>query len=345
VLLDGAPLSYFGISRTKARVFGGTPQGVRASDGRFELRHVTPGTWRISLLGPGTRLKIVEDVVVEAGQTVALGDVAMERGHRVTGQVRDRSNAVVVGVSVHVGHWVRLPGLERSILENSFFGRFEATTDANGAYAFDGIDAHQMPRLPHIWATHPSTGVSLIRELRPTEDSIDFVLVATGHIEVAVEGLRGGRPVAHAVRDDEPEYARMGFLDDSGRKFRFEDLPIGEYVVCLDEGASDVPASASATVVANTTTRVTLAITSSSVRLTVRLPRGRSRDLIFEPTSEGAGVGGRMRMVSTHATEDACTLEFVRPGSYRASLDGKQWSAITIASRPSEQMIDLRQLV
>jgi len=78
--------------------------------------------------------------------------------------------------------------------------------------------------------------------------------------------------------------------------------------------------------------------------LTVRVPAGRGKDLVLEPTSDGAAVGGRWRGIMVMGDEDRCSLEFVRPGDYRASLDGEQWRTVTIASSPVEQTIDLREI-
>ena len=341
VLLDGIPLPYFGVSLTPPRVSGGSPMGVRDQDGCFKLKHVVPGTWRLALLGPGTRLKVIEDITVEPGHTVSLGDIVMERGQRVAGHVRDSSGAAVAGARVIVGRWTRIAGTEQSRLAQSFFDHFEATTDANGAYLLDGIDAHHpLSRTPQMWATHLAAGVSTIRELLPTDSAVELDLVGAGDIEGAIEGLRGGRPTAFATRGDEPQRARMAFPDKNGT-FRFEDLPVGEYVVSLDVGSEQV-SSENVTVVANQTTSVRITMATSSVHLTLIVPPDRGKDLQFEPTSEGAGIGGRVRGISGRGTEDRCSFDFVRPGEYRASVDGKNWRAITIAASPAEQTIDLR---
>jgi hypothetical protein len=340
VVLDGAPLPYFGASLTKPRVQGGTPIGLRDEQGRFTLRHVVPGTWRLGLLGPGTRMKMIEDIVVEAGGTVALGDVVIDRGQRIAGFVRDSSGAAVAGARVIVGRWTHVPGTEYPRLMQSFHQHYEAITDAQGAYLFDGIDAHRMPRPPNIWASHPVLGVSSLRELLPTDAAVDFIIVGAGDIDGVIEGLRGGRPTAFATRADEPTHARMAFPDQQGT-FRFEDVPAGEYEVSLDAGGEHV-ASQKVTVVANQTQSARFAMASSSVHVTVIVPAGRGKDLVFEPTSDRAGVGGRMRSIMRSGGEDRCSLDFVRPGEYRASFDGKDWRDVTIASAPAEQTIDLR---
>jgi protocatechuate 3,4-dioxygenase beta subunit len=340
VLLDGAPLPYFGASLTKPRVLGGTPIGFRDERGCFTLKHVVPGTWRLALLGPGTRLRTLEDIVVEPGGTVSLGDIVMERGQQIAGFVRDSSGAPIAGTRVIVGRWARVPGTEYPRLMQAFHEHFEAITDAQGAYLFDGIDAHRWPRLPNIWAAHPALGVSTIRELRPADAELDFVIVGAGDVEGVIDGLSGGRPTAFATRGDEPTHARMAFPDKQGI-FRFEALPVGEYVVSLDVGSEHLT-SEKVTVVADQTHSIRLKMATSSVRVTVIVPDGRGKDLQFEPTSESAGVDGRVRMITRSGGEERCNLDFVRPGEYRASVDGREWREFTIASAPAEQTIDLR---
>lgn len=343
-LLDGVPLQYFGASLTEPRVSGGMPVGIRTSDGSFLLPHIEAGTWRLALFGPGTRLKVVDDIVVDEGATVRIGDVNLERGQQVTGYVRDASGKPISGARVVIGHWVRLQSDERSKLERALFGKYEVATGLDGAYRFDGIDAHQMTmRNVHIWATHPALGASLIRELPPSDLSIDFVLFGAGHVNGTIEHVRGGRPTVVAVRPDEPGRARVAFPNKAG-DFHFEDLPVGDYVIGLDVGGEKPAFSTNVTVFADRATDVKLTMASSSVHLTVRVPGGRGKDLILEPTTDGAGIGGRVRSIMGGSHEDRCSLDFVQPGGYRASLDGKQWKVVVVTAEPSEQTIDLTDL-
>lgn len=227
-----------------------------------------------------------------------------------------------------------------SSLIRSFFGHFETTTDEGGAFRFDGIDVHPgFAWSPQIWATHPAAGVSTIREFA-MDSSIDLVLVGAGNIDGVIAGLRGGRPTVLATRSDEPERCRLVFPDRAGR-FCFEDVPVGEYVVSVDLDTEQV-SSENLIVAPNQTASVRVTMASSSVCVTVLVPAGRGRDLMLEPISEGAGIGGRIRGLSMTGRSDQCSFDFVRPGDYRAWLDGKTWRTVTIASMPAEQTIDLR---
>ena len=342
VLLAGAPLPSFGVVLGAPKSFGGSPIPVRSLDGRFELAHVEPGRWQVVVLGPGTRRKVAGEITTVRGQEVDLGDIAMERGQWIAGHVRDRDGSPVEGARVIVGRWGRIRMAEGSQLDQSFQGHFETLTDASGAYAFEGIDAHQGPfNKPNIWAEHHDGGGSVIHELAPGDAAIDFILLGTGKIEGVIPGLRGGRPLALAIRTDEPHAARMASVAKNER-FVFAGLPSGLYVVRAGD-VEDI-SSAEVSVVEAETASVTLMMKTSSVELVVIVPRGRGKDLVIEPISEGARVGGRSRGISVRGTEEHCHLSFVRPGDYRLSLDKITWTPLRLAASPAEQTIDLRQL-
>ena len=343
VLLAGDPLPSFGVVLTPPKSFGGTPIVVRHPDGKFELPHVQPGRWQVAVLGPGTRRKVAGEITTLRGQHVDLGDIAMERGQWIAGHVRDRNGAPVAGSRVVVGRWGRLHVVEGSQLEPSFQGHFETLTDAVGAYAFEGIDAHQGPfNKPNIWAEHRDGRSSVIHELAPGDAKIDFALLDTGRLEGVVQGLCGGRPLALAIRSDEPHAARMASVAKDGR-FVFEGLPCGSYVVRAGD-AEDI-SSAEVTLVEAQTASVTLLMKRSSIELIVIVPRGRGTELVIEPVSDGAGVGGRSRGISVRGNEEHCHLSFVRPGEYRLSVDKITWTPLRIATSPAEQTVDLRRPV
>ncbi len=102
VLRDGVPMSYFGASLDDGNyVPGSHAVGVSDADGRFTLR-AEPGTWRLALVGRGARLKVISDLVLERGRAIDLGDIAMERGQRIAGHVRDLEGAPVAGARVKI---------------------------------------------------------------------------------------------------------------------------------------------------------------------------------------------------------------------------------------------------
>ena len=329
-LLDRAPVPHFGVLVDGHRI------ELRSQDGRFSLPYVDAKTCTVAVLAPGARIKLLEAVVVEAGQTVALGDIVLERGQRITGRVRDPSGTPAADACVSVGRCMQAGHMFQTRLDLALSGMYETDTDRDGAYAFDGIDAHRFPRSPHIWATHAS-GASLIRELGPEDHAIDFDILATGAFRGVVDGVRGGHPSVCAVRRDEPPGARRALVDRNGL-FVFENLPVGDYEIRVEP---DYAAPVHVTIVEDRFPRIELVMTDPSVRLCLWLPLRQAMKLKIEPITAGAGVDGKARTVLRKSGRDECSLTFVRAGDYRVSLDGEHWRTITVAPEPEEQTIDL----
>ncbi|MBA2543863.1 MAG: hypothetical protein H0V17_29735 [Deltaproteobacteria bacterium] len=262
VLLDGAPVPYFGVRLVleqgrhstprplpRSSNVCGPPSGVRAEDGRFALPHVPAGTRRLSLIGPGTRLAITEEILVTGNETIDLGDVVLERGDRITGFVRDRSGAPVADARVFVG---RLAFMSRGLqLENWFHGRYETRTDATGAYTLDGVDTDHNETFPEIvQATHPTAGHSAICALPHADATLDFVLLGRGRIAGTIRNLRSAAAV---VRADEPLLARFALVDKEGH---FElDVAPGDYMI---KGTHEDSPSTQVTVLDGQTVQATL---------------------------------------------------------------------------------------
>jgi hypothetical protein len=339
-LLDGAPLPYFGVRVTAARS-AGRPTGVRSADGRFAVPHVPPGPIRVSLLGPGTQLVTTDEIIVTGNETIDLGDIALARGHRVNGFVRDRSGKPVADARILVGRLSALKTFENtwSRLERWFQGQYEGRTDETGAYVLDGTFVARGSPLPEIlWATHPIAGDSIIRELADVDATIDFILEGRGRIEGVVENLRGGHTSVTAVRADEPLYARQTMVSVD-RRFEF-DVPPGEYVVRLALG-QDPPAT-TVKVVADQTVPATLVMIGARVELTLVVPSGRAQHVKFERTGGGSGGEG-VRSLSSMGTEDHICIPHVQPGEYRAMFDDHTWLPVVVGDA-SQQTIDLRMI-
>lgn len=329
VLLDGKPLPYFGVSLAGEK---DAPHetGVRDENGRFSFR-VPPGTWQLKLLGPGTALKGMDHVSVEHGQLLDLGDIDMPRGQHIQGHVRDANGSPVPNALVKIGRGIELQRNEPQ-LKQWFKGEYETTTDKAGAYAFEGIAAPSWGRMRLICATHPTRGASLVQQLPQDDSTLDFALLASGTIEGTVES--GGRHrFVDAVRAEEPSKARWtGTRND----FRFDDVPVGEYDLTL-HGGNEAISTTRVTVAADHCTRVKLVVVSSSVRLTIRVPRGRANDLVIE-RAEGSASGrvGRGTMIM----DDRVTFSDVEPGAYRISLDRATWVPIVVVEAdPPEQTV------
>lgn len=362
VLFGGKPMPHFGISlRERDTSFSGGRQATRDADGQFTLRNVEPGTWQLTLVGPGTRMKLLDPITVESGRPVDVGDVALEPGQRVCGHVRDPSGAPLLGARVIIGH---APGRAeaQSQPDRWFQGLYETTTDATGAYVFDGVDGrHEFMGPRRIWATHPNSGVSVISELPDEDATVDIELLGSGRIEGVVEGLRGGVPLVFARRADEPEAARRELVTKSSEvrflgEFRFDDAPPGDYIISLGVPETVATSPVQVTVVDGQMVTAKLAMVTSRVRLNITVPSGRGRNLVLasadDSTPEPDQTRPRIVMGAARITmignpsppsseKETATFDYLQPGSYRVSFDGQTWIPIVVTSRREEQSVEI----
>lgn len=254
VLLDGAPVSYFGFLLIAAeRLPKGAPMllsvnGVRSSDGRFDIPHVPDGRWCVVVRAPGTRFTVTPAIEVASNGEIDLGDIALERGYAVRGVVRDVNGTPVPRARVVVGRWSSLAEV-RGELERLFLGVADATTDDHGAYVLDGLGALPAVLIPEIiQAAHPVAGQSIIQPLPLDETTLDFTLLESGRIA----GHSKNSELVYAVRSDEPLMSRSVTATTKGR---FEILvPPGDYGI-----GSPTNPSIRVTVIAGQTVEVTMA--------------------------------------------------------------------------------------
>jgi protocatechuate 3,4-dioxygenase beta subunit len=342
VLLAGEALRHFGVTvqEQKYSPFGGSPQGIQSADGSFTLDNLDPGTWRVTIMGRGTRRKVIDGVTIVPGQRADLGDVAMERGDRVAGRVRDSSGAAVSGARVLIG---RRFADERSELEQWFHGEYATTTNEAGEYVFEGVDTHSPDfATPLIMAKHISAGASLLQELPQGDATIDLVLLGTGSIEGVVEGVQSRHLSVLAKRSEEPPGRRRAFA--WGDAFRFEDVPQGDYEVALDLPESEQRQATLVSVVPNESARVTLKFRTSTVQLKVKVKGKRAGNDEHHVELEPAPLDRIIR--SSRMSDDLVTYTFhyVKPGNYRLSLDGKKtWREVVVTATPAEQTIEVSE--
>jgi hypothetical protein len=101
----------------------GSPNGV------LSIRHLPAATYTLELRAKGARPRVLRGVNVKDGAVTALGDVALEAGAAVAGTVQSDSGDVVRGAEVRLDSHVEGRRL-----------RLRTTTDAAGAFRFDGLD-------------------------------------------------------------------------------------------------------------------------------------------------------------------------------------------------------------
>lgn len=334
-LLDGKTLPYYGllVTETPEYSFMGYARGVRSPDGTFAVRGVTPGTWGVVLIAPGTARKIISGLHVEAGKVTDIGDIAMEHGQRISGRVLDSNGTPVPGARVSVG---RSSMLNQTEMQHWFGGEFETVSDRSGAYHFDGVAPLGGRRPPNIAAAHPLFGASVPAPLPSGDAVVDLVLAPTGAIDGVVEGPSGGIALVSAKRVADPS-ARVTANVDSTGKFVFPALPPGEYSVTLAALPGQVGISTTVTVVAKQ-------------RVSARIVTGAKRVALIVKVA-GAGCKGVVLKLDTGSASSSDTgikqcsrgiAKFeVAPGSYQACPDGEGCVPVVIAATPATQTVEI----
>lgn len=341
LLLDNKPLAHYGVYVLDDPRFSfmGEPKGVHASDGRFELRNVPPGTWGVVFVGRGTARKAIEKIEVTEGKVVDLGDVAMEHGIRISGTVRDAAGTAIVDALVRIsGPPVGL----QTEMQGWFQGRFESTTDATGAFVFDGIAPFGTPQSPvDIVASHPQYGASEPVGIPYVDGRVDLRIVSTGGVDGVIEGDTRAGGIVIAQKAGALHTTSSTSVGAAGA-FQFDALTPGDYTLSLAAMPGKVGASTNVTVLPDQRVKAVIAMSKTRIVLTVSILGGSCSNIMLSPDTTDASRW-RPDMGFQQCTEGRAELD-VPPGVYRACPDGTtvNCSSITVAGSPPAQTVFIR---
>ena len=238
VTLDGAPVPYFGVMLSTSGAPIGQAKGIRDPDGRLALHDLSVQTTSVIVAAPGAAQRVIKGVKLEAGKTTDLGDIALAHGQRVAGHVYDTSHAPVAGARVALGMPMPVE-IDQDALLAMFRGTYEATTDAQGAFAFDGVTPNARDKLS---ATHPTLGASAALDLPTGDATVDLVLAGAGGIDGLVEGFTDmlGAVTARGGSGTTP---RIADVDRAGM-FHFDNVVPGDYTLAVSAAARQGRAAA-----------------------------------------------------------------------------------------------------
>jgi uncharacterized GH25 family protein len=251
VLLDGKPVSYYGLIVTEHPEFSWQeePRAIRSPEGRFTRQGIAPGTWGIVIAGPRFARKVITGIQLSEEKINDLGDIQVDHGQRVHGRVTD-GNSPVPGAIVIVAQGVAFEDEDNPLRQLSQ-AKITAVTADDGTYSIEGIAADQRGARSQnrIAAMHPDRGVSTERHLGASETVIDLVIKPAGGIDGAVSGVAQPAGIVRLERADDDSEAQLDADVDRDGKFRFDHLSPGEYTVRVEMLTGASPAAARVTVV------------------------------------------------------------------------------------------------
>jgi protocatechuate 3,4-dioxygenase beta subunit len=243
----GAPITAFSVAAMPAArggrgfgggggpaAFGGAPsQAQFAEDGSFELS-VAPGSWRVRATADGYRPADVSNVDLDAGETKEGVEIALKRGGGLTGHVVDNRGNPVSGANVaccSAGGGGGFGGPGGGFGGGASSGP-SATTDADGAFALDGLpEGHVL-----LTVTSGDT-VPASRDVDPAATPDVTIALSTGaEITGTVVSSDAGSPVPGASVSLAPEGdsgaaggAPQTAQSDGAGGFHFDHLSAGRY--------------------------------------------------------------------------------------------------------------------
>jgi len=325
VLLDGAPVSDYAIAIVPPNDRDLSPPAGRSlhtTNGRFTLDDLPVGSWRVAVAAPGSDVVLTDVKEIASNKAVDVGDIALTRGRRITGHVRDAAGAPIAGARVTLNN-----GMSpwNTAMEQRFQGNAETVTDASGAFAFDGISRRLQYALSAS-AHHPQYRSGEQRNF--DGDTIDFVLAASGGIDGIVDGFVGDQTFFVAYADgassSSVEVNRIG-------EFRFDNLAPGMYTVRESMNSSHrriKPTTVKVEAGHRTKMRAPLDMATVEVRVRITSPDCRGQISLAQLDDTTSGAAG------TIACKGTSTLPYVAPGKYTACDWDRHCATITIGSAP-----------
>lgn len=172
-----------------------------ATDGAFQLKDLSPGSYDVTIRGLEFAESIQHDVKIEPGKTTDLGTITVARGRTLAGRVVDKSGAPVAGANIKLGEMLisAADASDQSEGLDSLTGVRSGVSDQDGAFILVGVP----PKATNVMADHPDRGRSLaIAIAAGTDDPPPVTLALRGFGSIAGKVTQKGQPVGGVAIGD-----------------------------------------------------------------------------------------------------------------------------------------------
>jgi hypothetical protein len=320
VLLDGQPVSTFGVEVLPADVAHAIPQ----RDGRFTIDDVLPGEVSLVIVGPRFRRTRIDHITVSPDRPTDVGDIIVTAGPTLHGHVVDRDGLPVAGVAVVVQRG-RLAADGADSFQRELDDARVARSDAAGKFTVVGL-VDEVSGLT-IQALSIDRGALPPRALTAADLAADvaLTLTATGAIAGTIVGDPPGY-ISHEVdvREVGGQHSYRAYANDG--RFRLAAVAPGDYIASIvDHPAAPVAFHVSA----HRTSDVAIVVEPATVTVEVVITNRACSGATLR-TPDGA------RALATAST---CELVDVVPSRYLACTGNGGCALADIAASPPRQTI------
>jgi hypothetical protein len=200
-------------------------------DGIFVMDLVPAGSHSVAIIAPGYATRQVEVQVSERDSDVSLGDIELETGLVIRGQVIGRDKTPIVGAMIAAFDSTR------ASLASMLQGepqRFEARTGSDGSFVVAGLS----PGVYRLDVKSEGYGHTSVGPVEAGTDDIEIVLDRSGAVRGIAEDENGNalqalRASLESAGPGEATFESDGRASPEGL-FVLEDVPDGKYILKVE---------------------------------------------------------------------------------------------------------------
>jgi hypothetical protein len=194
------------IANALNRLMGEGPRTAESKkQGEFRVGPLGAGSYKLSVEERGL-LPFSRTFELDAGQSLNLGVLLLDRGGAIRGVVRREGGSPLPGARVLATPAAANFFSMGSVMADTFSGRAVATTDASGVFQLGGLGRGKY----RLTATSPGFSAGVKRDVSTESDPVELVLTPGFRVTGRVTASPGGKPLSGARVQAGGAQARSG---------------------------------------------------------------------------------------------------------------------------------------